>query len=201
MVERIQKIIQHKKLSASGFADAIGVPRSTISHILSGRNNPSLEFVLKVLDAYPDIRMEWLILGKGYMLHAASGSLFPDEDDILLMPSPKETKQPENARETDQQPQPETHIGSRDESGGSDMEAASRAHGQPLTGSDEAATGSNAGTATGPNEAAATQSVAASTIETHTPATAKALSGREISRVMVFYTDGSFSAHHPASGA
>lgn len=79
MITRIQKIIQLKKLSSSAFADKIGVPRSTISHILSGRNNPSLEFVQKVLDSFPEIRTEWLIRGEGYMLKA-SNTLFPEED-------------------------------------------------------------------------------------------------------------------------
>ena len=79
MISRIQKIFQLKKLSASAFADKVGVPRSTISHILSGRNNPSLEFVQKVLDTFPEIRTEWLVRGEGHMLKATT-SLFPDED-------------------------------------------------------------------------------------------------------------------------
>jgi len=69
MVDRIQKIIHQKKLSSSGFADLIGVPRSTISHLLSGRNNPSLDFIMKVLDAFPDVNTDWLIKGKGNMLY------------------------------------------------------------------------------------------------------------------------------------
>jgi len=75
MIDRVQKVIQQKKLSASGFADLIGVPRSTISHILSGRNNPSLEFLQKVLDAFPDVQTEWLIRGKGNMM-AFESTLF-----------------------------------------------------------------------------------------------------------------------------
>ncbi|MFO7998672.1 MAG: helix-turn-helix transcriptional regulator [Bacteroidales bacterium] len=64
MVERIAKIIQVKKLSASRFADILGVPRSTISHILSGRNNPSLEFIQKVLSSFPEVRVAWLMRGE-----------------------------------------------------------------------------------------------------------------------------------------
>ncbi len=67
MIERIRNIISAKQMSSSGFADAIGVPRSTISHILSGRNNPSLELVQKILDAFPDIRTQWLVRGDGDM--------------------------------------------------------------------------------------------------------------------------------------
>lgn len=79
MINRIQKIIQLKKLNSSAFADKVGVPRSTISHILSGRNNPSLEFIQKVLDTFPEIRTEWLVRGDGHMLKATN-TLFPDEE-------------------------------------------------------------------------------------------------------------------------
>jgi len=79
MIGRIQKIIQLKKLNSSAFADQVGVPRSTISHILSGRNNPSLEFVQKVLDTFPEIRTSWLVRGEGHMLKATN-TLFPDEE-------------------------------------------------------------------------------------------------------------------------
>ncbi|MDH7445782.1 helix-turn-helix transcriptional regulator [Aquimarina sp. 2201CG14-23] len=52
-------------VSASGFADAMGVGRSSISHILSGRNKPSLDFVMKITEAYPEAELYWLLYGKG----------------------------------------------------------------------------------------------------------------------------------------
>jgi len=55
-------------LSPSQFADEIQVQRSSISHILSGRNKPSLDFVLKILSTYPDINSEWLMFGKDKMM-------------------------------------------------------------------------------------------------------------------------------------
>ena len=64
LVNRIHSIMSKNNLSSSAFADTIGVQRSAISHILSGRNKPSLDFVLKILKAYPDISSEWLLLGK-----------------------------------------------------------------------------------------------------------------------------------------
>ncbi len=79
MVDRIQKILHYKKLTASKFADMVGVPRSTISHIISGRNNPSLEFLQKILDTFPDIETEWLIRGEGSMV-ASRHTLFQEED-------------------------------------------------------------------------------------------------------------------------
>jgi transcriptional regulator with XRE-family HTH domain len=79
MITRIKKVIQYKKLSSSAFADQVGVPRSTISHILSGRNNPSLEFIQKVLDTFPELRIEWLVRGEGNMVKSVN-TLFSDED-------------------------------------------------------------------------------------------------------------------------
>src|SRR5690554_1551133 len=63
--ERLQKVLDYYGLSASAFADAIEVNRSSISHLLSGRNKPSLEFVLKVLEKYPEVKLYWLLNGKG----------------------------------------------------------------------------------------------------------------------------------------
>jgi len=54
-------------MSASQFADEIGVQRSSVSHVLSGRNKPSLDFVTKIIETYPDINSDWLISGKGEM--------------------------------------------------------------------------------------------------------------------------------------
>ena len=52
-------------LSGAGLADKIDVQRSSISHILSGRNKPSLDFIMKVLSAFPDVDLYWLLNGKG----------------------------------------------------------------------------------------------------------------------------------------
>ena len=63
--KRLQKVIDYYGESASSFAEKIGVQRSSISHILSGRNKPSLEFVLKTLSGFPEIELYWLLNGKG----------------------------------------------------------------------------------------------------------------------------------------
>ena len=65
---RVQKIINYSELSSSEFADEIGVQRSNISHVLSGRNKPSLDFLMKIKDRFPEIQWEWLIEGKGPMI-------------------------------------------------------------------------------------------------------------------------------------
>ena len=54
-------------LKSSALADSIGVNRATISHILSGRNKPSIDFLEKLLNVYPNINANWLISGIGYM--------------------------------------------------------------------------------------------------------------------------------------
>ena len=63
--KRLQKVIDFYGESASSFAEKIGVQRSSISHILSGRNKPSLDFVLKVLTSFPEVELYWLLNGKG----------------------------------------------------------------------------------------------------------------------------------------
>lgn len=62
---RLKEVIEHYQLSASLFADKIGVQRSSISHILSGRNKPSLDFILKVTTSFPQVDIYWLLNGKG----------------------------------------------------------------------------------------------------------------------------------------
>ena len=62
--KRIVKIINEKKISASKFASTIGVKRSNLSHILSRRNKPSIEFFHKIKKTYPEIDLNWLITGK-----------------------------------------------------------------------------------------------------------------------------------------
>ena len=63
--KRLQKVIDFYGESASSFAEKVGVQRSSISHILSGRNKPSLEFVLKILSTFPEVELYWLLNGKG----------------------------------------------------------------------------------------------------------------------------------------
>jgi transcriptional regulator with XRE-family HTH domain len=62
---RLKKILEFHQLTASQFADKVGVQRSSISHILSGRNKPSLDFILKVTNTFQDVDIYWLLNGKG----------------------------------------------------------------------------------------------------------------------------------------
>ena len=62
---RLKLIMDTNHISATLFAEKLNVPRSSISHLLSGRNKPSLEFVLKVLKNFPDVELYWLLNGDG----------------------------------------------------------------------------------------------------------------------------------------
>lgn len=64
-VYRVNKIMDYYQLSSSAFADRIKVQRSSISHLLSGRNKPSLDFVLKVVKEFELVDLYWLLNGKG----------------------------------------------------------------------------------------------------------------------------------------
>ena len=64
---RIKKWIKNKGLKASSFADLIGVNRATVSHILSGRNKPSVNFIDKMVRSFPDLNANWLVVGDGFM--------------------------------------------------------------------------------------------------------------------------------------
>jgi len=62
---RLQDIFDYYDLTASAFAEKIDVGKATISHLLSGRNNPSLDFVLRVVNTFPEVELYWLLNGKG----------------------------------------------------------------------------------------------------------------------------------------
>lgn len=65
MVERFQILLRELKLSAAEFAGRIGVQRSSMSHVMSGRNKPSIDFLEKIIRAFPEVDPRWLITGEG----------------------------------------------------------------------------------------------------------------------------------------
>ena len=64
-IKRLEYILDYYNLNASSFADKIGVQRSSLSHLLSGRNKPSLDFILKIMDTFPEVDLYWILNGKG----------------------------------------------------------------------------------------------------------------------------------------
>ena len=102
MINRINLILRAKNITARQFAEEIGIQPSGMSHILGGRNNPSLDFAVKVLKRYPEIDANWLLLGKGAM-YGSSGQQVDDStiqqvvestvrqmDDVNLFSQPRE---------------------------------------------------------------------------------------------------------------
>ena len=81
---RLLKILESKNLSASQFAEKIGVQRSSVSHILSGRNKPSLDFIIKIITVFSDISLDWLIKG------VKSDKTINIQKEISILPSPVE---------------------------------------------------------------------------------------------------------------
>lgn len=95
IVVRIKKIISDSNLSNSSFADKIGVPRSSISHVLSGRNNPSLDLIIKIVKSFDEINADFLLTGNSLTPIEATNkdglsnknmTLFPELD---INPIPK----------------------------------------------------------------------------------------------------------------
>lgn len=87
MVDRINLILKAKNLSPRQFAEEIGIQPSGMSHILSGRNRPSLDFVMKVVSRYPEIDIKWLTLGIGEMF--VQPYSLPSQSAKSASPAPK----------------------------------------------------------------------------------------------------------------
>lgn len=100
---RLKVIMEYYNLSASAFSDEIDFNRSTISHLISGRNKPSLEFVMKVLKRFPEVQISWLLYGKGDF-----PSIHIDEDKLVKRTLVNQTKEPTVIEESKSQ-NPITH--------------------------------------------------------------------------------------------
>lgn len=96
MRERIFKIMEKEGLTSSRFAEAIGIQRSAMSHIVSGRNNPSLDVITKILERFPYVNSNWLLFGKGEMCKSES-----EPDSMPSLFSENEINQPEVRMETE----------------------------------------------------------------------------------------------------
>ena len=96
MIDRIRQTIEYSQLSASAFADTIGISRSGLTHLLTGRNQPSLDVARKILAKFPEISTEWLIMGMGDMLRTDE----PDIKQVVAesMPDLTEEHRDENSK-------------------------------------------------------------------------------------------------------
>jgi len=82
MKERLIEFLKNENKSSAQLAEEIGVQPSGISHILSGRNNPSLDFVLKMLNKYKFLSTDWLLFGTGSMYREAKMQTLFDLDQL-----------------------------------------------------------------------------------------------------------------------
>lgn len=87
MNDRIKQIMEENQLTASAFADKLGVQRSAISHILSGRNKPGIEMLIKMIEQFPDMDIQWLLTGKN-----AHHSPAPSNQNLSIQSDQKEMK-------------------------------------------------------------------------------------------------------------
>ncbi|MDC1218040.1 helix-turn-helix domain-containing protein [Flavobacteriaceae bacterium] len=100
-LDRLQNLMDNNQLNATAFAQKIGVQRSSVSHILSKRNKPSLEFMLKVHEHFDEVNLDWLILGNKKSSPPPLSAVVPKEltSDLFKVKSKKEVlseKHPKN---------------------------------------------------------------------------------------------------------
>jgi transcriptional regulator with XRE-family HTH domain len=105
MRERLIKFLELEQISAARFADDIGVQRSSVSHILSGRNNPGFEFIQKILIKYKKLNAEWLIMGTGNIYKTVvQGKLFSDIETSSVQNQKPEVSSIFNEQKNDPEP-------------------------------------------------------------------------------------------------
>lgn len=93
---RILEILRKEGIMPSRFADEIGVQRSAISHILSGRNKPGYDLIVKILKRFNKINAEWLILGEGEMYKNSEDFYSKNQKQIIINSSSKKNNEMDN---------------------------------------------------------------------------------------------------------
>ena len=83
-LKRLEEIMLNNQLSAAAFAERIGVQRSSVSHILSRRNKPSLDFMLKIHEHFIEVDLDWLLLGNSKKKSSAPLELSVEESHQVL---------------------------------------------------------------------------------------------------------------------
>lgn len=114
IVSRIKTIMEAEGYSAAEFADTLGIGRPLLSHVLSGRNNPSLQLIMKILERFPSYSAGWLIQGSQQTEQSVkpkppSGELFSEEDTE----SPYE-QAPVVPKSTNSEPEPKNVVNKTD---------------------------------------------------------------------------------------
>ncbi len=94
ILKRIKKIIEENNLSNSEFAEKIGIPKSSVTHLLSERNNPSLDIIIKISEAFENISTDYLIFGQENQVKPTiqhSNTLFNELDEGFSEDSVKDS--------------------------------------------------------------------------------------------------------------
>ena len=107
--KQLQKIMHHCGLSTTELADKIMVPKATISHLISERNKPSLEFIMKLHTTFPTLNLEWLIYEKEPFLITESDPKSIEKDQIET-PVLDEILEVETVNEIENENQSENEI-------------------------------------------------------------------------------------------
>lgn len=93
MNTRLKQFLAAENITQAQFADSINVVRASVSHVLSGRNNPSFDFIKAMMQQYPNLNIDWLMFGKGKMYKDSTVVHEPAEDllfsDLDLEDEPK----------------------------------------------------------------------------------------------------------------
>ena len=84
MNNRLKQFIAAENITQSQFAEKIQVVRASVSHVLSGRNNPGYDFIKAIMLAYPNLNIEWLMIGKGKMYKDSSAESTPLPDPVPM---------------------------------------------------------------------------------------------------------------------
>ena len=118
MKDRLLQLLDLEQLTPSRFADMIGVQRSSVSHVLSGRNKPSYDFLQKTLKAIPGLNAEWLMLGKGKMYEhlqqSGTATLFDSPAEKSSVPRESEERREDAGRQLFEETLEDERRGSED---------------------------------------------------------------------------------------
>lgn len=176
LTEKIELLIKRTQMSASQFADVINIPRSSISHIVSGRNKPSLDVVQKILRTFPEISAEEL-------LYEDRALVYMPNEGIQKKSSPVSSPKPTVA------PSPAPMVGLFDEISESPRELNEKKSPEPST--VQSILTPNENVAPKPDETLIEKpSVVNQMYQNHV--------GKQIERVIIFYSDGTFSESKPS---
>ena len=180
MNERLIQFLAAENISQSQFAETIGVARASVSHIIAGRNRPGYDFICSILERYPSLNPEWILLGKGKMYKTSSVRDSEADSAPVSLSGPEPQPAPVS------QPAPADYPASAQAALPESEPAAPIASAAPLA----SVTGA-AGAAAYPG---AMPAAPAPDGRYHGPENPSA--GRTVTRIVVFYSDNTFQELH-----